>query len=94
MVALQAHANCSLSLAWQQAVGPNLQSVSPPTVAGDIVYYGDGIGNTEYAFNAATGAPVWNSGSTIDGSLYAAPLVDNGQLIVPAWDHKLYAFGP
>lgn len=94
VVALQAHTNCTLSLAWQQSVGPNFQSVSPPTVAGGIVYYGDGIGNTEYAFNAATGAPVWNSGTTIAGGLFAAPLVANGQLVVPAWDHKLYAFGP
>jgi outer membrane protein assembly factor BamB len=94
MVALQAHPNCSLTPAWQDEVGPNLTSVSPPTVAGGLVYYGDGPGNTEYAFNAATGAQLWNSEDTIDGGLYAAPMVANSELVVPAWDDNLYAFGP
>jgi outer membrane protein assembly factor BamB len=94
LVALHANANCQLSLAWQQTVGPNYTSVSPPTVANGIVYYGDGYGNTERAFNARTGALLWTSGSTIGGGLYAAPTVVNGMLYVPAWDHKLYAFSP
>jgi len=42
MVALGVDANCQLSLAWQTVVGPNFASVSPPTVAGCFVYYGDG----------------------------------------------------
>ncbi len=94
MVALQAHSNCTLSIAWQTSVGPNLQIVSPPTVGGGVVYYGDGPGNTEHAFNAATGTELWNSGSVIGGPLFAAPMVANGQLIVPSWDHRVYAFGP
>jgi outer membrane protein assembly factor BamB len=94
MVALRAAADCTLSLAWQQPVGPNQASVSPPTVANGIVYYGDGFGNTEYAFEATTGKPLWNSASTIGGGLYAAPTVINGKLFVAAWDSTLYAFGP
>ena len=94
MVALHSGANCQLSLAWQQTVGPNYASVSPPTVANGVVYYGDGYGNTERAFSAATGAPLWTSGGTIGGGLYAAPTVVNGMLYVPAWDNKLYAFSP
>jgi outer membrane protein assembly factor BamB len=58
-----------------------------------MVYYGDGVGNTEYAFNAATGTPLWNSASTIGGGLYAAPTVINDRLLVAAWDNKPYAFG-
>jgi outer membrane protein assembly factor BamB len=94
LVALHAGSNCQLSLAWQDTVGPNLASVSPPTVANGVVYYGDGYGNTERAFNAATGAQLWSSGSAIGGGLYAAPIVVNGTLLVPSWDHKLYAFTP
>jgi outer membrane protein assembly factor BamB len=94
MVALKTGSDCTLSLAWQQTVGPNYVSVSPPTVAGGVVFYGDGIGNTERAFDAATGTPLWTSGSTITGPLFAAPTVVNGQLLVPSWDHRLYAFVP
>jgi len=94
MVALHAGANCQLSLAWQQTVGPNFSSVSPPTVANGVVYYGDGYGNTERAFNAQNGNLLWSSGSTIGGGLYAAPIVVNGMLYVSAWDGKLYAFSP
>lgn len=94
LVALHAGADCQLSLAWQQTVGPNSTSVSPPTVANGVVYYGDGFGNTERAFDAATGAQLWSSGSTIGGGVYAAPTVVDGMLLVPAWDGKLYAFAP
>jgi outer membrane protein assembly factor BamB len=94
LVALHAATNCQLSLAWQQTVGPNYTSDSPPTVANGVVYYGDGYGHTERAFNAQTGALLWSSGSMIGGGLYAAPTVVNGMLYVPAWDGKLYAFSP
>ena len=93
MVALQAHPDGSLSLAWESSVGPNLVSVSPPTVAGGVVYYGDGPGSTEYAFDAATGAELWNSGSSIGFGAFATPMVANGELFVPAWDNHLHAFG-
>jgi outer membrane protein assembly factor BamB len=94
MVAFKAGANCTLSLAWQRTVGPNFASVSPPTVANGVVYYGDGNDGTEYAFDAKSGAPLWNSAATIGGGLYAAPTVINGKLFVGAWDNRLYAFGP
>jgi outer membrane protein assembly factor BamB len=94
MVALKVGRHCKLSLAWQQAVGSNRDSVSPPTVANGVVYYGAGGANREYAFNAATGEPLWNSASTIGGRLVAAPTVVNGQLLVASWDHHLYAFAP
>lgn len=93
IVALKASANCSLSLAWQKSVGPTPTSVSSPTVAHGVVYYGDGKGSQELAFNAATGTQLWSSGSTT-GQIFAAPTVVNGQLLVASWDHHLYAFGP
>jgi outer membrane protein assembly factor BamB len=94
MVALRVRKDCSLSLSWQKVVGPNMVSVSPPTVANGVVYYGDGPGRTEFAFDAATGTQLWNSASTIGGDLYAAPTVVNGRLLVASWDEHLYAFAP
>ncbi len=93
MVALSVKKDCTLALAWQKVLGPNGASVSPPTVANGVVYYGDGPGDTEYAFDAATGNPLWDSGSTIGGDLYAAPTIVNGRLLVASWDERLYAFG-
>src|SRR6266581_1446169 len=93
MVALSVGANCNLNLAWQTTIGPNFASVSPPTVAGGVVYYGDGPGRQLLAFDAVTGTQLWSSGSTIRGAIYGAPIVVNGRVFVGAWDHKLYAFG-
>ena len=92
MVALQAGPSCTLVPSWQQSVGPNLSSVSPPVVANGVVYYGDGPGNQLLAFDAAKGTPLWNSGSTITGPIYSAPTVVNGILYAGSWDHKIYAF--
>jgi outer membrane protein assembly factor BamB len=94
MVALKVQPDCSLRLAWQVTVGPNFSSVSPPTVANGVVYYGDGPGDQLLAFDAATGAQLWNSGTTIAGPVFATPMVANGKLYAGSWDHKLYAFGP
>jgi outer membrane protein assembly factor BamB len=93
MVALVVGTDCQLSLAWNQVVGPTVTSTSPPTVANGVVYYGDGIGKTEYAFDAATGQSLWTSGATIKGPVYAAPTVVNGELLVASWNGKLYGFG-
>jgi outer membrane protein assembly factor BamB len=93
MVALKAAADCSLSLAWQTPVGPSFTSVSSPTVANGVVYYGDGKGSQELAFDAATGTQLWSSGTTT-GQLFAAPTVANGELFAASWDDHLYAFGP
>jgi outer membrane protein assembly factor BamB len=94
MVGFRVGPNCKLTKAWNQTIGPNRTPTSPPTVANGVVYYGDGFGGTEYAFNAATGAVLWNSGAQIAGSIYAAPTVVNGVLIVGAWNGVLYGFGP
>jgi len=93
MVAMRVGSDCKLHVKWQQIVGPNYASVSPPTVAGGVVFYGDGYGHTERAFDAKTGERLWDSGTTITGGLYAAPMVVNGRLYVASWDHSLYSFG-
>jgi outer membrane protein assembly factor BamB len=93
LVALSVATNCELGLAWQTTVGPNRASVSPPTVAGGVVYYGDGPGSQLLAFDAVTGVQLWSSQSIITGGIYGAPMVVNGRVFVGAWDGKLYTFG-
>jgi hypothetical protein len=92
LVALKAGPNCHLSLAWQRQVGPtHLGAAAPSTVANGVVYYGDATGDTEYAFNAASGRELWQS-SAITGPIMASSTIVNGELLVPSWDDKLYAF--
>jgi outer membrane protein assembly factor BamB len=93
IVALKAGADCTLSLAWQKTVGIQFTSVSSPTVANGVVYYGDGRDGKAFAFNAATGAQLWSSGTTT-GQIFAAPMVADGRLFVASWDNRLWAFGP
>jgi outer membrane protein assembly factor BamB len=93
LIAFTVGTDCQLSKVWSQTIGPQTPT-SPPTVANGVVYYGDGVGGTEYAFNASTGVALWNSGTQVAGSIYAAPTVVNGELIVGAWNGVLYAFGP
>lgn len=94
LVALAPQADCTLALGWQQTIGPaavNDDNYSA-TVANGVVYFTDGIGDQVFAFDAATGQQLWNSGATITGQTQVAPTVD-GRVFVSSWDHKLYAFG-
>ncbi len=93
MVALKARHNCKLALRWQHPVGPSVETVSPPTVAAGVVYFGDGSGDREFAFNAANGKLLWHSNG-IHNHVNGAAAIINGTLLVPTWDHHLYAFGP
>jgi outer membrane protein assembly factor BamB len=85
---------CKLKKVWNATLGPNNTPTSPPTVANGVVYFGDGYGGTEYAVNATTGQVLWNSGALLGDSVYAAPTVVNGELLVGTWGGKLIAFGP
>jgi DNA-binding beta-propeller fold protein YncE len=91
LIALHA-TNCRLSLAWQRSVPSDGQAMSPPTVANGVVYFGNGDGSTEFAFDARTGRHLWTSPAT--GGLFAAPTVVNGLVLVASWDQHLYAYGP
>jgi outer membrane protein assembly factor BamB len=94
MVAFSVGADCNLSLKWQTQAGPNVALVSSPTVANGVVYFNDGVGNRVRAFDAATGAPLWDSGTTITGNVFTAPVVAQGTLLAAGWDHHLHAFRP
>ncbi len=92
LVAFQVNSSCRLTRAWQQEAGLDQLPTSTPTVAGDVVYYGDGPGNRVHAFNAATGAPLWDSGNSIQGAVFAAPTVVNGWLFAASRDGRLHAY--
>lgn len=91
--AFTVQSDCTLALAWEAAVPANASpTTSAPVVANGVVYYGDGGGNTLRAFDAATGAALWNSGSDVTGAIYAEPIVVNGTVLAGAWDGKLHAW--
>jgi outer membrane protein assembly factor BamB len=83
--------SCKLAASWTARVGAGAVA-STPIVANGVVYYG--TGKVEYALNAATGALLWTSGSTITAPIHGAAVVVNGVLYVPSWDHQLHAFAP
>jgi outer membrane protein assembly factor BamB len=77
--------NCPLQLAWNAASTATSGAGSDPTVAGDVVYWGDGFGKTVHANDAVTGAPLWNSGS-LGGLVFSSPMVANDRLFVATWN--------
>ena len=82
-------ANCTATIAWQTPIGS--AGVSPPVVADGVVY---AAGKSKlYAVDAQSGAILWNSGTTIGGTLVPGPSVVNGHVYVAAWDGAVYAFG-
>ena len=96
LVALAPQPDCTLALAWQQTLGPaetaTVSDNDSPTVANGVVYLADGRNGVVYAFDAAGGQMLWNSGTTIGAPVMAAPTVD-GRVFIGAWDGNLYAFG-
>lgn len=86
--------DCKLHLSWDKSAGPNGAVTSSPTLAGGVVYYGDGLGKSLLAYNAATGARLWDSGTTIAGPVFGAPSVVGGRVFVGSWAGAVYAFAP
>jgi outer membrane protein assembly factor BamB len=94
LLAFRSTADCRLALAWQKPFGTEAAFVSPPVVAGGVVYYGDGQEGKVAAFDAVTGEQLWDSLDSIAGPTFAAPTVAGGRLFAAAWDGRLYAFAP
>lgn len=92
--AFTVQANGQLAYAWQKTVGNNNSSVPAASVANGVVYYAAGSATTLYAFNAATGAPLWTSGSLGTSGIYQAPMVANGQLYIGTWNKQFICFAP
>lgn len=86
IVALTVGQDCTLQVAWSQPLGANTQPNSTPTVANGVVYVGEGNGGRVHAFNALTGAKLWDSGANAAGATYAAPIVADGKVFAGSWD--------
>ena len=93
LLAFRVNAGCTLEPAWQQPVGPNPAVLSPPVTANGVVYLGTGFGRELWAFDAASGRPLWTSG-TLAGAVYGGPTVAGGRLYAGAWDGRIHAFAP
>jgi outer membrane protein assembly factor BamB len=84
VVGLKIGTDCKLSVAWSQTLGGATQPDSTPTVAGGVVYVGEGNGGAVHAYDATTGQALWqNSGPQV--ATYAAPIVANGTLYSGSW---------
>ncbi len=86
VVALTVRNDCTLQVAWSQPIGGNTQPNSTPTIANGVVYVGEGNGGRVHAYNALTGAPLWDSGANAAGATYAAPIVADGKVFAASWD--------
>jgi outer membrane protein assembly factor BamB len=100
LAAFSVQGGCTLSLVWNQVFGLNSAvnmttdlPHSAPSVANGVVYETDGVNKTVYAFDASSGAPLWNSGSTVTSSVYAQPVIDR-YLFVVGFQGTVYAFSP
>ena len=98
MVALRPGPDCRLRLAWQRRVPTGTMTVSSPTVANGVVYFGTGGGDRVFAFDAATGRALWDSGSSMRGAVFAPPVVVDGMVFAASWigpkTGEVVAFGP
>jgi outer membrane protein assembly factor BamB len=93
VVGLSVDASCHVAPAWSQPLGASPSPNSTPTVADGVVYAGEGSSGRVYAFDAARGTPLWNSG-TAAGNEYAAPIVANGTVYSVTWAGTVRAYRP
>jgi outer membrane protein assembly factor BamB len=62
------------------------------TVANGVVYLTGGFGAVVHAINASAGMELRTPKSELQGFVFAAPAIVNGQLYVGAYDHHLHAY--
>lgn len=84
IVALSIDAQCRASVTWSRALGAGGSPNSTPTVAGGVVYVGEGGSGTFRAYDAQTGTPLWSS-PAVGAAAYAAPIVARGSLYAGTW---------
>ena len=92
---------CTLQVAWSVALGGTGQPNSTPTVANGVVFVGAGVDGEVRAYNATTGAALWNSGTQNGIATYGAPLIARGKLYFGSWNGfgansggSVYSFAP
>jgi len=89
VTALAIQPGCTLANAWSVPLATSRAAV--PALAGGVVYAA--AATTLYAYDATSGALLWSSGSSIGGTIVAAPMIANGRVYATSWDGHLTAFG-
>jgi outer membrane protein assembly factor BamB len=100
VAAFEIRSNCTLKPqpVWSAQFGPDGSTTtdgtprSSITIANGVLYIANGSGDTEFAFNAATGAQLWSVGLTSIGK--AGTVVANGIVYVTANDGTITAWAP
>jgi outer membrane protein assembly factor BamB len=99
MAAFAMAANCTLNPTpvWSQAFGPAGTSGadvrrSPISIANGVVYISNFTGDTEYAFDASTGAQLWTTPLSDWGNV--GTVIANGIAYVSAVDGSITAWAP
>jgi outer membrane protein assembly factor BamB len=90
LAAFSIQSNCTLdpTPVWNAVFGPDgavkqvKSARSPVTVANGVVYIANGLGDTQFAFNAATGAKLWHVPQTSEAR--GGTIVANGIVYVTA----------
>jgi outer membrane protein assembly factor BamB len=91
VVAFTINSDCRLVPAWQTPFITGIAATA--TIANNVLYATGGGAGKVYAFNATTGAPLWNSGTSTTGAFFAAPIVVAGKLYAVGYDRRLHAWG-
>lgn len=91
--------NCTLNSApvWSAAFGPtgdekHAAPRSPISIANGVVYVSNYTGDTQYAFNAATGAQLWSLKLPYYGR--QGTVIANGVVFVSSSDGTISAWAP
>jgi outer membrane protein assembly factor BamB len=80
-----------LDLSWSRTMNGFGGIMSSPAIANGRAFIGS-PGGTLYAFNSATGKPLWTATTTLGDAIVSSPAVYAGVVYVGSQDHKLYAF--
>jgi outer membrane protein assembly factor BamB len=91
---IEAGGKASFSPGW---AAPAIPSALPPLVINGVLFTAStgtrGAPSVLYAIDAATGKPLWNSGTTITTTIRGGLAAGQGNVYVPGSDGTLYAFG-
>ena len=87
-------ASCNVSVSWNNPLpsGQSGYAVSPAAIANGVVYYGNGLGQTLYAMDLATGKTLWSR--SVGQTLLSQPTLVNGTMFVSMWNGQVVALKP
>jgi outer membrane protein assembly factor BamB len=90
------HPGCTLAVGWQTTFGAGVFSeatkATDPVVAGGVVWFVSGAGNSVLAFAEVGGALLWSSGDALRAATTTPVTVADGQMFVQSGTN-IYAWG-